>query len=128
MEFPEFALVDYVMILEVYEQEVERLIKDLFGIEVKLVIGFRYLILRKGIRLISNVSNPEITLKGVWDKAIIHVFSSKIYKAIIVSRIRKRELEEKRNYVTEYVLILFTSKSSEGAYINLCLDLKGDKR
>lgn len=43
----------------------ERLIKDLFRIGVKSVIGFRHLILGKGVRLISNTSNPEITLKGV---------------------------------------------------------------
>lgn len=53
------------------------------------------------------------------------MFSPKIYRAITVSRICKRELEEERNYATEYVLILFISKSSKGAYINLCLDLKG---
>jgi hypothetical protein len=88
-------------------------------------MGFRYLILGKGIRLTSNVSNPEITLKGIRDKAIIYVFGPEIYGAIIASRIRKRELEEERNYVTEYILILFTSKSGKGAYINLCLDLKG---
>jgi hypothetical protein len=53
------------------------------------------------------------------------VFSPEIYRAIIASRIYKRELEEERNYITEYILILFISKSGEGAYINLYLDLKG---
>jgi hypothetical protein len=104
---------------------VERLVKDLFKIGVESVIGFRHLILGKGIRLTFNTSNLEITLKGVRDEAIIHVFSLEIYKAITASRIRKRELEEEKNYVIEYVSMLFTSKSGEGAYISLCLDLKG---
>ena len=52
------------------------------------------------------------------------MFGPKIYRVLTVSRIRKRELEEERNYVTEYVLMLFISKSGEGAHINLCLDLK----
>ena len=125
MEFPEFAPVDCVMMLEVCEWEVERLVKDLFGIEVKSVMGFRHLILGKGVRLTSNASNPEITLKGVRDEAIIHVFGPEIYRAITASRMRKRELEEERNCATECVSMLFTSKSGEGAYINLCLDLKG---
>ncbi len=113
------------MILEVSESEVERLVKDLFRIRVKSVIGFRHLILKKGVRLTSNTSNPEITLKGVQDEAIIHMFGPEIYRAITASRMRKRELEEERNYVTEYVLMIFISKSGERAYISLCLDLKG---
>jgi len=111
--------------LEVCKWEVKRLVKDLFGIRVKSVIGFRHLILRKGIRLTSNTFNPKITLKGVRDKAIIYVFSLEIYKAIIASKMRKRELEEEKNCAIECVLMLFTSKSGEGAYISLCLDLKG---
>jgi hypothetical protein len=125
MEFPDFVLVDCVMMLEVCEREVERLVKDLFGIGVKSVMGFRHLILGKGVRLTSNTSNPEITLKGVRDEAIIHVFGPEIYRAITASRMRKRELEEERNCATECVSMIFTSKSGEGAYINLCLDLKG---
>ena len=125
MEFPEFAPVDCVMMLEVCEWEVERLVKDLFGVGVESVMGFRHLILGKGVRLTSNASNPEITLKGVRDEAIIHVFGPEIYGAITASRMRKRELEEERNCATECVSMLFTSKSGEGAYINLCLDLKG---
>jgi hypothetical protein len=46
MEFPDFVLVDCVMMLEVCKREVEHLVKDL------------------------NTSNPEITLKGVRDEAI----------------------------------------------------------
>jgi hypothetical protein len=42
---------------------VERLVKDLFGIGVKSVMGFRHLILGKGVRLTSNASNPEITFE-----------------------------------------------------------------
>ncbi len=125
MEFPDFVLVDCVMMLEVCEREVERLVKDLFGIGVKSVMGFRHLILGKGVRLTSNTSNPEITLKGVRDEAIIHVFGPEIYGAITASRMHKRELEEERNCTTECASMIFTSKSGEGAYINLCLDLKG---
>jgi hypothetical protein len=88
------------------------------------VIGFQYLILGKSVRLTSNIFNPEITLKGVRDEAIIHIFSLEIYKAITVSRIRKRELKEEKNYITECVSMLFISKSGEEAYISLCLDLK----
>ena len=58
-------------------------------------------------------------------KAIIYAFGPEIYRAIIASRMRKRELEEERNCATECVSMIFTSKSGEGAYINLCLDLKG---
>lgn len=96
----------------------------MFKIKVKLVIKFRYFILRKSIKLISNISNLEITLKSIQDKAIIYVFSLEIYKAITISRIYKKELKEKKNYITEYILILFINKSNKKAYINLYLDLK----
>ena len=40
----------------------------------------------------------------------------------------KRELEEEKDYIIEYILIIFISKSSEGAYINICLELEGGLR
>ena len=41
---------------------------------------------------------------------------------------RKRELEEEKDYVIEYILIIFISKSSKGAYINIYLELEGGLR
>jgi hypothetical protein len=52
------------------------------------------------------------------------MFSSEIYKTITANRIYKKKLEKKRNCITECILMIFTSKSSKRAYINLCLDLK----
>lgn len=124
MQFPVFALHDCVMMLEVYEREVEHLVKDLFGIDMTSVMGVRHLILGKGVKLTSNTSNPEITLKGVRDEAIIHILGPEIYEAITASRMRKREMEEESNHATECVSMIFTSKSSEGAYVNLCLELE----
>lgn len=125
MEFPDFVLVDCVMMLEVGETEVERLMKDLFGIAVESVMGLRHLLLEGGVRLTSNTSNPEITLKGVQDEGILRVFGPEIYRAIRASKMYRREIQEKSSSVTECVSMIFTSKSGEGAYINLCLDLKG---
>ena len=125
MQFPFFALHDCVIILEIYKGEVERFIKDLFRIDIILVIGIWHLLLGKGIKLISNIFNPKITLKGVKDKVIIRTISPKIYKVITASWIYRQELEEEGNSPIEYVSMIFTSKSSEGAYINIYLDLKG---
>lgn len=125
MEFPDFVLVDSVMMLEVREDEVERLVEDLFAIQVISVIGIRHLILGKGIRLTSNISSPEITLKGVRHEAILYVFGPEINGAITISEMYRTELQEKRLLVIECVSMIFISKSGEGAYINLCLDLKG---
>ncbi len=63
MQFPAFALHDCVIMLEICEGEVERLVKDLFGIDIMSVMGIRHLLLGKGVKLTSNTSNPEITLK-----------------------------------------------------------------
>jgi hypothetical protein len=128
MQFPVFALHDCVMMLEVCEKEVEHLVKALFGIDMTSVMGVRHLILGKGVKLTSNTSNPEITLKGVRDEAIIHILGPEIHEAITASQMRKRELEEERNRATECVSMIFTSKSSEGAYVNLCLELEGGLR
>jgi hypothetical protein len=125
MEFPDFMLVNCVMMLEVMEGEVERLMKDLFDITVKMVIGVWHLLLGKEVRLTSNTSNPEITLKGVKGEAILQVFGPDIYRAIRASKMYKRESQERMELATECVSMIFTSKSNEGAYINLCLDLKG---
>ncbi|KAK8924450.1 hypothetical protein VCV18_004872 [Metarhizium anisopliae] len=128
MEFPDFALVDCVMMLEVCKEDVERLVKDLFGIDVMSVMGVRHLVLGNGVKLTSNTSNPEVTLKGVRDEAILRILGREIHEAITASRMRRRELEEARNCATECVSMIFTSKSGEGAYINLCLELEGGIR
>lgn len=127
MQFPGFALHDCVMMLEICETEVEHLVKDLFGINVVSVMGIRHLTLAKGVKLTSNVSNPEITLKGVRDEAIIRILGPEIHEAIIASRMRKRELEE-GNSATECVSMIFTCKSGEGAYMNVCIALEGGLR
>ena len=103
----------------------EHFIKDLFRIDIILIIGIWHFLLGKSIKLISNIFNPKITLKGISNKVIICTISPKIYKVIIVSWIYKRELKEEGNSPIEYILIIFTSKSSERAYINIYLDLEG---
>ena len=67
-------------------------------------------------------------MKGIRDKVIICIIGLKIYKVIIVSWIYRRELKEEGNSFIECVLMIFTSKSSEGAYINIYLNLKGGLR
>ncbi|KAF1963882.1 hypothetical protein BU23DRAFT_640222 [Bimuria novae-zelandiae CBS 107.79] len=128
MQFPDLALHDCVMMLEVCESEVEHLVKGLFGVDVTSVMGIRHLILGKGVKLTSNTSNPEITLKGVRSEAIVHIFGPEIHEAIMASRMRKRELEEEKNPATECVSMIFTSKSGEGAYVSLSLELEGGSR
>jgi hypothetical protein len=100
MEFPAFVLVDCVMMLEICESEVECLVKDLFGITVQSVGGVRYLLFGNSVRLISNTSKPETILKGVSDEAIIQVFGLEIYRAIKVSTMYMRELQEHGSLVT----------------------------
>ena len=85
MQFPSFTLHDYIIILEIYKGEVERFVKDLFRIDIILVIGIWHFLLGKGIKLIFNISNPEITLKSVRDKVIIYIIGPKIYKVITAS-------------------------------------------
>ncbi|KGQ01472.1 hypothetical protein PAAG_11822 [Paracoccidioides lutzii Pb01] len=113
MEFPEFVLVDCVMMLEVCEVEVERLVKDLFGIPVESVMGVRHLLLGKGVKLTSNTSDPEITLKGVRDESILRVFGHEVYRAVRASKMYRMELQEKKISVTECVSMIFTSKSDK---------------
>lgn len=125
MQFPEFALVDCVMMLEVDASEVEYLVKRLFGIEMETVGGVRHLLVGQGVRLTSNTANPEITLKGVPDQRVIEEFGSDVYSALEAGAMYEQELHVRKAPVTECVSMIFTSKSDEGAFINLCLDLKG---
>lgn len=128
MEFPTFALHDCVMMLEICEEEVEHLVKKLFGIDIVSVGGIRHLSLGNGVKLTSNTPNPEITLKGVRDEAIIKTLGLEIYEAVMASRMRRRELEEGIKDATECVAMIITSKSGEAAYMNVCLDLEGGLR
>jgi len=124
MSFPIRKSMDCAIILEVRESEVERLVMDLSGIVVKWVNGFRHLLLGNGVRLSCNTFNPKITLGGVLEETIIRVFGLEINKVIMASIMREQELEESRNCVIECVLMIFAC-TSEGAHINLCLDLEG---
>ena len=121
MDFPLQGLVDCLMSLAIHPSKVEYLTMALFKVKVESVGHVRYIILIGGVRLTPN---PEITLKGVSDEAIIRVFGPEIYEAITASGIRKKELEE-GNDITEGVSMILTSRSSEGAIINLSLDLRG---
>ncbi|KAI7975633.1 hypothetical protein EIK77_003988 [Talaromyces pinophilus] len=125
MQFPEFALVDCVMMLEVNANEVEHLVKSLFGIEMESVGGVRHLLMGQGVRLTSNTANPEFTLKGVPDQRVIEEFGSDVYSALKAGAMYEQELHVRKRPVTECVSMIFTSRSDEGAFINLGLDLKG---
>jgi hypothetical protein len=93
----------------------------LFKVQVESVGQVQYISLKEGVRLTPN---PEITLKGVLDKAIINVFGFKIHRAIRTCCIRKKELEE-GNRVIECVLMILISSLSKGAIISLSLSLEG---
>lgn len=124
MVFPYPGLVDCLMSLAIHQNEVECLAMALFNVRVESVGEVRHAVLNERVRLTPN---PEITLKGVLDEAIIRVFGPEIHRAITASRMRKKELEE-GNYVTECVSMILTSSSGEGAIINLSLDMIGGAR
>jgi hypothetical protein len=92
---------------------------------METVGGVRHLLVGHGARLTSNTHNPEITLKGVPDKTVMEIFGSDIFNALQAGAMYEKEVHERKVPVTECVSMIFTSKSEEGAYINLCLDLKG---
>jgi hypothetical protein len=121
MDFPLQGLVDCLMSLAIHPSKVEYLAIALFKVQVESVGHVRYVTLTGGVRLTPN---PEITLKGVSNEAIIRVFGPEIHEAITASRMRKKELEE-GNDVTEGVSMILTSSSDEGAIINLSLGVKG---
>jgi len=125
MEFPVYALHDCVMMLEIRAEAVETLVRDLFGIQIVTVGEVRHLVLGNGVKLTSNTSNPEITLKGVKDDVVVARFGADILAAIKTSGMRQQELAaDNKNNATECVSMIFTSKSGEGAYVNLCLGLE----
>jgi hypothetical protein len=120
MDFPHQGLVDCLMSVAIQQNKVEFLAMALFKVHVESVGEVRYVVLNGGVKLLPN---PEITLKGVLDEAIISVFGPKIYEAITASRMRKMEREE-GTHVTECVSMMLTSNPVEGAIINLSLDVK----
>jgi hypothetical protein len=121
MDFPRWGLVDCLMSLEVHQSKVGYLAMALFKVRVESEGQVWYVSLKEGVRLTPN---PEITLKGVLDEAIIDVFGSEIHRAIRTCRMREKELEE-GNRVTECVSMILTSSPSEGAIISLSLGLEG---
>ncbi|KAA8652767.1 uncharacterized protein ATNIH1004_001672 [Aspergillus tanneri] len=120
MDFPFDGLVDCLMSLAIDQSKVEYLAMALFNLHVESAGQVRYLILNEGAKVIPN---PDITLKGVLDDAIIRILGPDIHSAIRASRMRRKELEE-GNRVTECVSMIITNKANEGAIINLSLGLK----
>lgn len=121
MDFPFDGLVDCLMSLAIHQNKVEYLAFALFNVHVESEGRVRYVMLNEGAKLIPN---PEMTLKGARDDAILRILGVEIHEAIKTSRMRKKELEE-GNLVTECVSMIFTDRSDEGAVINLSLGLKG---
>lgn len=120
MDFPIEGLDDCLMSLAIHESKVEYLAMALFNVQVESVGRVRYVTLAGGSRLISNA---EVTLKGAQDNAIISVFGAEVYKAVATTRMRKRELEERKD-ITESVSMIL-SRAGEGAIIDLSLGVKG---
>lgn len=120
MDFPFDGLVDCLMSLAIHQNKVEYLALALFNVHVESEGQVRYVMLNEGAKLIPN---PEMTLKGARDDAILRILGVEIHEAIQASRMRKKELEE-GNLVTECVSMIFTDRSDEGAVINLSLGLK----
>jgi hypothetical protein len=121
MDFPFDGLVDCLMSLAIHQNKVEYLAFALFNVHVESEGQVRHVMLNEGVKLIPN---PEMTLKGARDDAILRILGPEIHEAIKTSRMRKKELEE-GNHVTECVSMIFTNRSDEGAVINLSLGLKG---
>lgn len=121
MDFPLDGLVDCLKSLAIQQNKVEYLAFALFNVHVESEGRVRYVMLNEGAKLIPN---PEMTLKGARDDAILRILGVEIHEAIKTSRMRKKELEE-GNLVTECVSMIFTDRSDEGAVINLSLGLKG---
>ena len=109
------------MSLDVRGRDVEQLTMALFNVRVESVGRTRYITLPGGVRLTPN---PEVTLRGVLDEAIIRVFGPEIHGAITACRMREKELEE-GSRVTECVSMILTGSPDKGAIINLSLGLKG---
>lgn len=121
LDFPCWGLVDCRMSLHIRERDVDQLAMALFNVQVESVGHARYITLTGGAGLTPN---PQITLKGVLDEAIIRVFGPEIRGAITACRMRKKELEE-GNRVTECVSMILTGCPDKGAIINLSFGLKG---
>jgi hypothetical protein len=119
MDFPYPGLVDCLMCLAIHQSKVEYLAMALFKVHVESLGQVRYLVLENGVKMKPDA---EITLKGVVDEAIMYVFGQEIYRAVISSRMRNKELEE-GNHATECVSMILTSRSDEGAIINLSMGL-----
>jgi hypothetical protein len=124
MDFPFNGLVDCLMSLAISPSKVEYLAMALFGVHVESAGQVRYVVLKEGLKIIPN---PDMTLKGTRDDAIISVLGKEIYEGIRASRMRGKELEE-GNRITECVSMMLTSRPDEGAIINLSLGLKGGSR
>ncbi|KAH8674388.1 hypothetical protein BGZ60DRAFT_513784 [Tricladium varicosporioides] len=121
MTFPQWAILDCVMSLVIHESKVEDLAKALFNVQVVSERNVRYLILPGGVRVTPN---PDLTLKGVPDQAIIHVFGLEVYAAVAASSLREQELVEGVK-LAQGVSMILPKNSSDKGVVNLTLGIKG---
>lgn len=123
MSFPYGPLKEKIecqMSLEVTEDKVQHLARDLFGVRLEVNNGLRFLLSGRA----KVMPNPKLTLTGCERNVLSSTFGSETCAAIETS---PRYLEEVKEYrgATECVSMVVSASAQEGAFVLISVGLWG---
>lgn len=101
------------MTLEVTENKVEYIARELFGVHLETTAGLRYVYLPGGAKVLPN---PTITLRGCRYDTPESIFGPETYNAITASPAFQDDIKRSRDR-TDSVSMLISHEAREGAVI-----------
>ncbi len=117
MTFPYRLGLGCLMSLAILSNKVEHLAMKLFGVHIETEDGFRYAVLKDGVRLRPYQS---LAIQGACEEAISELLGTEVTQAISVSPVRKEEIKQ-AILATRCVTMEITSNAQDCCFLNLNL-------
>jgi hypothetical protein len=103
------------MSLPILSNKIEYLAMKLFGVHINAENGFRYVVLKDGVRLLPR---PSLVIHGADDEPVSTLFGHDVSQAISLSPARREEINQ-AILATRCVTMEITSDPQEDAILNL---------
>ncbi|KAF5126253.1 hypothetical protein E5D57_010949 [Metarhizium anisopliae] len=107
------------MALEIVENKIDNLARDLFDVKLETIAGLRYVCLSGGAKILPN---PKFTIRGSRLNVISEVFGREITSAVAASPAYQEELKQWRGR-TDCVWMVISHKANDKAQLCLSMEL-----
>ncbi|OAQ58271.1 hypothetical protein VFPPC_17006 [Pochonia chlamydosporia 170] len=107
------------MALEIMENKIDNLARDLFDVKLETTAGLRYVCFSEGAKILPN---PKFTIRGCRHDVISKAFGNEISSAVAASPAYQEDLKQWRGR-TDCVWMVISHKANDTAQLCLSMEL-----